>query len=93
MIVLLEGTALKSKQALHETMACALHFPPWYGGNLDALFDCLTDLHQKTTLHLRHPEALEQSLGAYAHRFLQVLRRVEEENTHFQLILSSIVNQ
>ena len=32
------------KQALHARIAAALNFPHWYGHNLDALMDCLTDL-------------------------------------------------
>jgi hypothetical protein len=32
------------KQALLERIAGALHFPAWFGGNWDALEDCLTDL-------------------------------------------------
>ena len=32
------------KKDLHARIAAALGFPDWYGHNLDALMDCLTDL-------------------------------------------------
>ena len=32
------------KKELHARIADALDFPDWYGHNLDALMDCLTDL-------------------------------------------------
>ena len=32
------------KKALHARIAAGLDFPVWYGKNLDALMDCLTDL-------------------------------------------------
>lgn len=32
------------KAGLLERFASALHFPPWFGHNWDALSDCLTDL-------------------------------------------------
>ena len=35
---------ITEKEALHALFAKALHFPEWYGNNLDALYDCLTDL-------------------------------------------------
>ena len=33
-----------SADAAHEELAAALDFPEYYGRNLDALHDCLTDL-------------------------------------------------
>ena len=33
-----------AREALLKTAAAALALPPHFGGNLDALYDCLTDL-------------------------------------------------
>lgn len=32
------------QKELHARLAAALDFPHWYGHNLDALMDCLTDV-------------------------------------------------
>jgi RNAse (barnase) inhibitor barstar len=34
----------RSKKALLDSIATALHFPDWFGNNWDSLNDCLTDL-------------------------------------------------
>ncbi|MBE6611926.1 MAG: NUDIX domain-containing protein, partial [Ruminococcaceae bacterium] len=39
---LLDLQALSSPAALHERLKTVLQLPEWYGGNLDALWDCLT---------------------------------------------------
>ena len=39
---------ITEKEALHALFAKALHFPEWYGNNLDALYDLLTDLPEPT---------------------------------------------
>lgn len=39
---------------LHALLARELAFPQWYGNNLDALYDCLTDLEIPTHLTLLH---------------------------------------
>ncbi|MBE6894896.1 MAG: carboxypeptidase M32 [Ruminococcaceae bacterium] len=38
------------KAQLHETLARALDFPSWYGKNLDALYDVLTDISEETVI-------------------------------------------
>ena len=39
---------LKSRDSMLKAIAAALEFPSHFGGNLDALYDCLTDLPLKT---------------------------------------------
>ena len=49
---------------IHGLLAEALHFPSWYGNNLDALYDCLTDLDGQvhlSILGLEH-EGIHQTL-------------------------------
>ena len=40
----LDGADLDSKRTTLDGIAAVLDFPEWAGRNLDALFDCLTDL-------------------------------------------------
>jgi RNAse (barnase) inhibitor barstar len=40
-------SAVQSKQEVLEAMAIAFQFPVQYGKNLDALYDCITDLVHK----------------------------------------------
>lgn len=41
---LMDGAPLTTKAAALDAIAAALSFPDWFGRNLDALHDCLTDL-------------------------------------------------
>lgn len=52
MRLILDGSSLKFRCRVHRKLARSLHFPAWYGRNLDALYDCLTDLHEDTELIL-----------------------------------------
>ena len=42
------------KAGLHLALKTALDFPHWYGNNLDALYDCLTEISEPTQLTLLH---------------------------------------
>lgn len=83
-VVILDGTTSPTKEALHQHLARELAFPDWYGGNLDALFDCLTALDQEITLSLEEA-ALAEALGPYAQRLGKVLSRAAEKNPKIQL--------
>ena len=38
------ASQMTDKEALHDVLARELELPEWYGRNLDALYDCLTEL-------------------------------------------------
>ena len=64
---------LSGARLTHPVLAEAFDFPAWYGGNLDAMYDCLTDLPHGTKLTIRNFSALEEHLGR---RYTAKLRRV-----------------
>ena len=90
MLAILNGSAIDTKEALHSELIRALPLPEWYGKNLDALYDCLTDLSDPTEILLLHAEAMERALGDYALRFERVLRDAAEENR--RLTVTRIAN-
>lgn len=58
----LDGTALRDQLAALDGIAAALSFPDYFGRNLDALYDCLTDLSWlppgEHVLRWSHPDVL-----------------------------------
>ena len=47
---LIDLALIRSAEEFHNALAQELDFPDWYGHNLDALYDCLTELPE--TVHL-----------------------------------------
>ena len=43
----------RTKKAVHEIIKEQMHFPEYYGGNLDALYDCLTDIATDTCVAVK----------------------------------------
>nr|WP_325212433.1 barstar family protein [uncultured Oscillibacter sp.] len=84
--IVLDGLEIESVEAVHDLFAQALAFPEQYGRNLDALFDCLTDLGEPVTVRLLHQEALEERLGRRGRALARLLRRAEEENPRVTLL-------
>lgn len=78
--VMIDGSVLCSKDHLHDVLARELHFPAWYGRNLDALHDCLTDLTENTQISVIHANCADAELQQYLSRVLRVIRDSAEEN-------------
>ena len=76
----LDGSSVGNRETLHRVLAAGLQFPDWYGGNLDALHDCLTEITQPTELVIRGSNALETALGSYAAAFRRVLTDSAAQN-------------
>ncbi|MBE6847098.1 MAG: barnase inhibitor [Ruminococcus sp.] len=74
---------IHTKEDLHEILQTALSLPGYYGRNLDALFDCLTDLAKPVHLVLCDFPRLQAAIGEYASALTAVLERAAEENSRF----------
>ena len=80
MTIELDGRKMTDRMALHDYLRRELELPAYYGRNLDALYDLLTeDAHPRRIL-LRGSAALEARLGGYGIAFLETLRQAAEEN-------------
>jgi ribonuclease inhibitor len=73
--IYLDAGALNEKEAAHAYLKEQLDLPDYYGNNLDALFDCLTELSQ-VELVFTH---VNQSEG-YFDRVFPVFQDAAEEN-------------
>ncbi|MBR1711567.1 MAG: barstar family protein [Clostridia bacterium] len=72
---------VKSPKAFQILLQYALDFPEWYGRNLDALHDLLTEpIDRHVRLHIGNPEG---EMAAYLERVIQVFADSAEENRHF----------
>lgn len=80
-ICVLDGERITDREMLHAELAVSLNLPPWYGRNLDALYDCLTDMREDVEIRIVNREILEENLGKYALSLLQVIDRASAENS------------
>ena len=69
--VKLDGARLCRREEAMERLGGALGLPEWWGRNLDALHDCLTDLGRPVRLEISRREAMEAS--AFGRLLLRVL--------------------
>jgi len=85
-ICILDGRKVKDKGMLHDILTASLRLPDWYGRNLDALYDCLTDIQEETEIRILHESAMEEHMGNYAKALAKVIKTATEENAHLRFL-------
>ena len=82
MELIIDGSALPEAAAVHDLFTRALDLPEWYGRNLDALYDALTERGEPLRLLVRNREALAE----YAEDLLRTLAEAAAENPALELV-------
>lgn len=77
-MIFLDASRMLTREAAHRYLAEQLEFPEHYGKNLDALYDCLTDLEQTEIKFVNCAEAE----GSYFERILEVFQEAAQDNAH-----------
>lgn len=85
----LDLDTVESREELHRQLRQILPLPAWYGDNLDALYDYLTDPEENLQLTLLHTQPFLTRLGHYGESFLHLLADVQQENPRFQVLFST----
>lgn len=78
--IILDAEKMRSLPRLHEYLREELGLPAHYGANLDALYDCLTEIGEPVELAVAAKAADAAYLGRYGARLLEVLRDAAAAN-------------
>ncbi|MCQ2502835.1 MAG: barstar family protein [Saccharofermentans sp.] len=78
-VYLLDGKDMTDRETAYKAISEELSFPEWFGNNLDALYDCLTDLTEDNMIIFVNTSLLEEALGEYGEAILVCFRDASEE--------------
>ena len=81
----LNARKMDTREHAHEHLKKRLHLPDWYGGNLDALNDCLGEIGEPTQIIVRFAPELTQMPGDYGARLMRVLEQAADENENLRI--------
>lgn len=80
MTIELNGKFMTDRATTHNYLQHQLHLPKYYGKNLDALYDLLTECAEPVQIKVNHIDDMEEQLGNYAVVLLATLREAAENN-------------
>lgn len=80
--IVLNFEDISCKEQMHKYLAEEFEFPDYYGGNLDALYECLTDITVPTAVNI------VKAGDEYSERIINVITAAEEENDNLAVFVN-----
>ena len=75
MIITIDGLSIKKKEDFYQNIKKELNAPQYFGNNLDALYDLLTEQPDILQIKFIHYNMMRQQLGIpFCQRILKVLQ-------------------
>ena len=71
-MIILNGEMMEDREALHAHLKEKLALPDYYGGNLDALNDCLGERRERELVVISHSGDFLEGCGDYGINMLRV---------------------
>ena len=72
-MIVLDGRNMTDRAALHAELKQKLALPDYYGGNLDALNDCLGERRERELVVIQRAGDFLEGCDAYGARLLKLL--------------------
>ena len=73
---ILDGKKMTSKEETHAYLKEIFGFPDYYGNNLDALYDCLTEMGQMEVVFINGADMIA-ALEKYSEKLLKVFAKAD----------------
>lgn len=83
--VIIDGGSIKSTNDFHKSIKRLLNFPEYYGENLDALWDCLTDIEMPLTIIWKDHEISAAYLNVSFTKIAKVFNHFETQLKGFAI--------
>ncbi len=87
-MIILNGRMMDTKEKAHKYIKNKLFFPNYYGENLDALWDVLTETRGDLDIKLINHDFFLESLGDYGLLLVKTFEdaSIENKNIRFKII-------
>jgi ribonuclease inhibitor len=65
---------VKTEEEFHDLASSVFEFPHYYGRNLDAFWDCITEIFDPTNVRVLHLESLSEDIRPTIERYIYLLQ-------------------
>lgn len=86
--IVIDGEKMLNRREAHDHLTERLALPDYYGRNLDALYDLLTERDGPVQIVIQHGNTILSWLGDYGKALVQTMIDAEEANPGLEVIFA-----
>lgn len=83
--LIIDGRLMQSKEALYTHLTRVFSLPSYFGKNLDALWDVLTESDEPTQINFLNADLARTYLGDYGDRLIALLEKLAQEHGQYTI--------
>ena len=91
-LIELDLNTFETKEDVHSFLAEEMEFPEYYGNNLDALYDILTEDYTDKVIRIVGLDDMAADMRDYAHKFRRLCEDICEEYEEITFIFEDDVD-
>lgn len=80
---MIDGARMTSKEAVYSQLNRLFCFPNYFGNNLDALWDVLTEETEATTIYFKNVATLREQLDGYGEKLIRLFQNLEKRTDNY----------
>lgn len=81
----IDGKFMQSKKAMYLHLTRVFSLPSYFGNNLDALWDVLTENEEETQVNFINANLARENLGAYGEKLLSLFEKLEGDYENYTI--------
>jgi RNAse (barnase) inhibitor barstar len=84
----LDFSQITSEEEFHDYIRNKLSFPIYYGKNLDAFWDCITEITEEMEIEIKGLESLSPALRSDIESYIELIKACIDEDEYCKITLS-----
>ena len=83
--LIIDGKAMTSEKSMYIHLSRVFSFPTYFGNNLDALWDALTEESEPTVIYFKNVTQMTENLDRYGEKLIQLFQKLEQTTNNYKV--------
>lgn len=79
----IDGQKMLTKDQMFHHLSELIWFPDYFGQNLDALYDVLSEVSDYTIIHFKHVDVFLDEMDRYGFQLIRVFKLLEHQTENY----------